>query len=239
MKLSGIRAVASPRGRIVVAAVVLAACYAARGTDLMLGVFEIVAVPVTLVRLLLACTAHPLSRTRLRRAAIAALVVGMTVAQPFGAVATASTSDEFVAGTTTCVSTTGWHVLAAGPIPVPFHLYVRHHFGDVEDAGDASSWIRVRTWLGPLTNASDVLGTEDDAGRAVQLCRARSGGYVVQDGFSGATAEEARQNLRGGRYVAARLGFGVASSAGLVYWIAVGALFTVSAIRAIAPARRP
>jgi len=139
------------------------------------------------------------------------------------------------------VSPTGWHTLSVGPIPVAFHLYVRPHFGDVEDAGDASSWVRVRTWLGPLTNASDALGTEDNGGRTVALGRTRSGEYMVQDEFYGETpAELGNDNPLAARYVAARLGFGVTSSAGLAYWMALGAVLAVHvAWRFPLRARRP
>lgn len=204
----------------------------------MLGAFEVVAVPVTLVWLLLAAT-DPTRRRRLRPPVAAALVVGCTVAQPFGAVATPITSDRFVADASSCVSATGWHRLSVGAIPVAFHLYIRHHFGDVEDAGDASSWVRVRTWLGPLTNGTDALGTEDDAGRTLQLCRTRSGGYLVQDQFYGHTeAELENSNPLADHYVAARLSFGVASAAGLTYWIAAGVLLATCGMRTWGPALR-
>jgi hypothetical protein len=168
----------------------------------------------------------------MRAPIVAALAIGATVAQPFGAVITPTTSDRFVADRRTCVSPTGWHTLSAGPIPVVSRLYVRPHFGDVEDAGDASSWVRVRTWLGPLTNGSDALGTEDDAGRTLALCRTRSGAYLVQDEFYGHTqAELENGNPLAARYIAARLSFGIASAAGLTYWIALGGLLVVCGMR--------
>jgi hypothetical protein len=231
------------RGALV-AALVGAACLAAEGVDRTLGAFEVVAVPATLVWLAYVA-ADRTGRHRPRLAWAAALAVGCTVAQPFGAVATPITSGEVVADASGCVSPRAWHSLSIGPLPVvAFQLYERPHFGDVEDAGDPSSWIRVRTWLGPLTNGSDALGTEDDSGRTLQLCRSRSGGWLVQDEFYGHTdAEIENGNPLAAHYVAARLGFGVASASGVAYWLAVGALLALSAARVLPPAvsraRRP
>jgi len=70
----------------VVAGVALSACYALRGVDFMLGAFEVVAVPATLVWLAFAVSTRPRSRRLLVAPVVAALVVGLTVAQPFGAV---------------------------------------------------------------------------------------------------------------------------------------------------------
>ena len=134
----------------------------AEGADQALGLVEFVAYPATLFWLTLSMSLRP-GRFHPSWARVATVVVGCTVAQPFGAVATPITPQQFRAEAGAPVSATGWHRLSVGPFPVAvLKVYGRGVPGYVEDAGDVTEWIRARTWLGPLTNGAECSGREDD-----------------------------------------------------------------------------
>ncbi len=120
-----------------------------------LGFAEFLLVPVSLVWLLVALR-WP-SRQRSRRATTLALVLAITVAQPFGVVATDRAPPPRDAHR---VSPTSVHVARLfGVLPVlPFVLYHQDNLYSGENVATAKLKARSWFWLPILTNATTVTG---------------------------------------------------------------------------------
>lgn len=203
--------------------------------DGFLAVAEIVLVALSLYALVAVCVAP--SRAWVRRATIAAAITALTVAQPFGVVAT---RERGVPPPRAARSSPGGvHTLRAfGFLPIPYVLYSRDRLwrSDTSPRSDA----RARSWLWApvLTNASDIAGT---CASVFVPCWA-SNGYgskslqIAQDG--GETWAVFR-NPESNRFAPGqvpsaftyKLSFGLASPAGLVYWVVAFSLVVVARIR--------
>jgi hypothetical protein len=81
-----------------------------------LGWIEFLGVPIALVWLIVVVLRM---RSRRRPAMFFSLALAVTVAQPFGVVATPTTQDEFDLDRGGEVSMKGFHLLHVGPIPSP------------------------------------------------------------------------------------------------------------------------
>ena len=119
-------------------------------THLLLGWFELVSVPLA-IGLLLAAVLGARPRS-LGARILFAVVIGLTVAQPFGVTATRISVDQYARDRIARVSTTGWHTMSVGSLPIAFHVYQHDKFG-LADSSPRET-IRARSWLGPLTNAT-------------------------------------------------------------------------------------
>jgi hypothetical protein len=203
-----------------------------RPVDRTLGVIEFAAVLVTL-----AVSVRALRRPSRRRALTATLlaaVCGMTVAQPFGITTDeldAPADDLPIIAEHTDGPPTGVHTMwVAGVLPVPVVLYQR---GDVLaglSENTPTKSLRARSWLWPgvLTNASEVAATCSNdiftpcPGGAVVTRLHRDGHHLVvtitnpyAEGHDPDTVPDVF------RY---RLGFGITSITGVVYWLLAAAV---------------
>lgn len=118
--------------------------------------------------------------------------------------------------------------MSVGPLAiVPFHVY-RHDKLALADSAPSST-IRARSWLGPLTNATHVTNGWEGLDHS-ELARTRDGGYMLRVHGAG------DQSYAGTR--SSRLGFGIASPAGVLYWIGAGLMIAALVPRAERRARR-
>jgi hypothetical protein len=165
-------------------------------------------------------------------------VIALTVAQPFGIVAKRQAAPP--PRTAKDVGSTGVHVVRAfGFVPLPFALYTRSRVYVDENMPTATLRARSWAWAPFLTNAThvtDVCGNsvetpcwqygDSDAG---QLGVYRSGGSTW------VSISNPYLNEQNARSVPAqftwKLGFGVASIAGLVYWAVAGLLLVLARVR--------
>jgi hypothetical protein len=216
--------------------------------DLILGLVELVLVPATLLGLAMAIFKR---RPRLlRRVSVLSVVVGLTVAQPFGVIA--SKQHGLPRTSTVRVKPTAVHVIAVGGLPLaPFRLYPGGTLSGILKENAPTSTLRARSWLWlpVLTNATTITGMcgtddtrpcwdPDDPAHRNTLILMRAGHtYWVTIarslGESGRIVVDPRADTW-------KLGFGVASPIGLAYWIAVLALFLLARWRgATAPGVPP
>lgn len=193
----------------------------------LLGVLEYVLVPVSLVWLTLAIR-RP-SRRRARRSIALAAALAVTVAQPFGITATPRGSPPRGAHP---VGPTSVHIARLfGSLPIlPFALYREDDLVDFGNGATASLKARSWLWLPILTNATTV----------TRICS--NDVRTPCFGNSGGSAGSLQLSEKDGRYYATvpvpgassyagvkpsytwELGVGVASIAGLIYWLLVAAL---------------
>ena len=122
--------------------------------DRILGIIEVIAVPVSLWWLVRARLAPTAKRTR--RAVVLALVVGLTVAQPFGTVAVPQ--DRLPPTGARPLQPRSVHVARLfGVLPVlPFSLYPRKDLYSGENAPSATLRARSWFWLPVLTNSTNI-----------------------------------------------------------------------------------
>jgi hypothetical protein len=196
--------------------------------DHVLGIAEFALVSVSL--LWLTITAVSRRRERLLRATALAAVVAVTVAQPFGVVA--SRASGIPKGATTVKHPAHVHILRLGVVPIePFKLYKRQEFyldDPPPDTLRARSW----AWLPLLVNSSklaDICGYgnppcwDDQEGQHLVVLRKDHHYWVA---FTERRSETAPSILdeTGGAW---KLGFGLASPLGLAYWAVVMVLVLV------------
>jgi hypothetical protein len=198
--------------------------------DWLLWIAEIVLVPVSLVVLVIA-----LKRGGTRRAiwaAALALVVALTVAQPFGVEAVPMSRAEFEAGDPQRATADAVHGIDVLGIPLfGFRPYTRERFCVECDTGPGS-YIRTRSWLWPmlLTNANTIAG---NCGREIRPCwepgDTRNQGDLALFNADGEWRYELSSggnpvNPFPGTSPYLRLRIGIVSIAGLIYWalVAVG-----------------
>lgn len=189
-----------------------------------LGFAEFLLVPFSLLWLLVALRWR--SRRRSRRAVALALILALTVAQPFGVVATDRAAPPRDAHR---VSSTSVHVARLfGVLPVlPFALYHQDNLYSGENEPTAKLKARSWFWLPILTNATTVTaicGSDSPCwpigrdSRALQLSQ-RGGNYyaTLLDRGTGQLPPLA------GR-MTWDLSAGIVSLSGLVYWILLALL---------------
>lgn len=204
--------------------------------DRVLAVAEIVLVALSLYALVAACIAR--SRRWARRATIAAVVTAITVAQPFGVVATREHGAVPPAATRS--SPEGVHTLRAfGFLPVPYVLYSRDRVWKSDTGPHSDARARSWLWAPVLTNASAVAGT--CASDAFVPCWGKSGygskSLQIADDGGETWAVFSNPDSRfhpAGQVPSAftfKLGFGLASPAGLVYWAVALGLVVVARLR--------
>jgi hypothetical protein len=214
------------------------------GIDRVLGIIEAFAVPVSLA-LLFAALVRP-TPTRTRYAFIATVVVGLTVAQPFGIVAKPQSRPPPV--NSHAIEVDGVHVARLfGVVPVlPYEIYYRKNLLNLENVPEASIRARSWFWLPLLTNSRDVADIcsnsiftpcwEPESTRGFQntLTASNSGGntWLTLRNYYQTRSIEA--HVPTVRYW--KLEPGVASGLGLAYWIIAGAMLLV--IRCRRPRRR-
>jgi hypothetical protein len=208
--------------------------------DLVLGLAEVVLVPLTL--LWLVAEAIALRPLRLRKAAVLTAVTAATVAQPFGvrAVAAPPAPRSAAAGDVEAV-----HVARVAGLPLfGFRLYSRNIIYPAENVAPAS--LKARSWLWPgllLSGARirDVCGDIRDpcwdtsgerrgsvAPSAVRLRRA-DGSWLLHLRPARGETDPLRRSF--GQPTDYRLSVGVTSWVGVVYWYAAGSLGAVLWLR--------
>jgi hypothetical protein len=196
--------------------------------DAVLGWIEVLLVPFSLVWLLLAWR-NP-KPGRLRAASILALVLAVTVAQPFGIVAEESGPPPASAEQRDPTATHPAYLFDVIPI-MPFALYSRDDLTKGWFENNPTATLRARSWLwGPLlTNSTKIAHICGDAfeppcweppGRPYGNTMTLS-----QDGGSyWATLHNPGAPSPAPTEFTWKLGWGLASPAGLVYWLLVGGL---------------
>jgi len=206
--------------------------------DQALGYAELVAVPAA-VGLLALAAVRP-KRVRPRRALIAAIVVGATLAQPFGVRATPLERQQFYEPGMRRVDAQAVHSIDVLGVPiVGFRPYTRPIFYINGESGYPTHWLKVRTWVWPvlLTNATKLVRLcgvisdpcwkptgEQGYGRSedLQLWRTREGEWryrvlTIADSAPPGGPPPPTQET----FYAYRLTLGLASPAGLIYWLIV------------------
>lgn len=206
--------------------------------DRLLGGAEVCLVSICLGWLLLAC-ANP-TRWRVTRAAPLSLLLALTVAQPFGIVAERRTALPPQAKR---IDAGGLHVARLFGLPVaPFALYYREDLDNGFTENQSTATVRARSWLWLplLKNATEVaelckdafspcwrpdlpLGAESDYANTLEVFAA--------DGAHWARIE----NPDAGRFPLGtapesftwKLRVGIASPAGVVFWLLASALSLV------------
>jgi hypothetical protein len=188
-----------------------------------LGIAEDLLVPISLF--LLAGALLVPSRRRAKRAIVLALVLAVTVAQPFGIVARPVSGPPDGAKP---IGTTAIHVARLfGTVPIlPFALYREEFLGPVGDqaptaAVKARSWF----WLPILTNATkikDICGNEDPCWGTIANSESGPSNALTLEEKNGryyATLNGAPTTRPGApSSYTWELGPGIASIAGLIYW---------------------
>jgi hypothetical protein len=210
--------------------------------DRVLAGVEVVLVAASLFALAIACVAP--SRARVRRATVAAAIAALTVAQPFGVV-TERQRGTVPPGATRS-SPDGVHTLRVfGFLPVPYVLYRRDRVWASDTSPHSDARARSWLWAPVLTNASEIAGI--CASNVFVPCWSSSGFgsenlQIAEDGgetWAVFRNPDSRLHPPGQvpRAFAWKLGFGLASPAGLVYWAV--ALGLVMVARARLRADRP
>jgi hypothetical protein len=196
--------------------------------DRVLGFAEFFLVGVSLIWL---CIAAGRARRRgLLGATVLAAVLAVTVAQPFGVVARRASPPT---GATTVDHPTHVHIVHAAGIPIaPFRLYARGDLlaGWAENSPTATVRARSWLWLPVLTNSAQVASMcdnsdltpcwDDEFGDRLVALR-KGGSYWVT--FASRDTETSPFHLNEELGVW-KLGFGLASWAGLAYWALAWAL---------------
>jgi len=197
-----------------------------------LGWIEAIAVPVSVVWFLVAAARRSPS---LKAATIAVAVLALTVAQPFGATLTPITDAQWAADGGHEASPTGWHALKLGPVPVAAFTVFSRGVVNFQDSGPTARTY-VRTWTGPLTNGTGAKAGRDERLLAATLRQRPDGGYDLREEIYGVNeAEMAKMQTFSppGNYTPTyqqyRIGFGIASISGLLYW-----LFAIPAVGYVA-----
>jgi hypothetical protein len=191
--------------------------------DRALGIAEFLLVCASLFWLALAVTHW--SEPRARRATICALITGLTLAQPFGVIATAQAALP-PAGAQRHPGTQINTLKLLGVLPVPFVLYRRENVISGENTPVAT--LRARTWLWApvLINASTIAAICN--GSIFVPCwdtRIRDYRLAVftQGDRTWATISD-HYDPRKPTVFTWKLGFGVVSWTGALYWVIAGSL---------------
>jgi hypothetical protein len=205
--------------------------------DQILGYAEVILVPFSIAYLLLALLRD--GRGRAIRAAVLAIFLALTVAQPFGVKGVPITPAEYRAGDPQPADAEAVHSVDLLGIPLfGFRPYTREIFYVNGESGYPTSWLKLRSWLWPglLTNATKLeklCGATFDPcwvpADQVQYGRDRSENLqlVNADGqwryriltFDGTPTDQV-SDYRG--YY--RLAVGFVSTAGAIYWVLVACL---------------
>jgi hypothetical protein len=203
--------------------------------DTVLGWAEVILVPFSLVWLFVAWR-QP--RQNLRAAGILALVLALTIAQPFGIVAEQSGPPPATAEQR---DPTAIHTADVFGIPLmPFALYSRDNLINLFD-GHPTQTLRARSWLwGPLlTNSTKIAAICNESGGPDPPCWNPGRRYgndltLSQDGDTyWATLDNSPEPgipppIFSQTEYTWKLSFGLASPAGLIYWVLAASLFVLA-----------
>jgi hypothetical protein len=209
---------------------------ALHGIDTALAWVEVLLVPFSIGWLLLAWW-RP-KPGRLRAAAVLALILAVTVAQPFGVVAEPSGPPPASAEQRDPTTIHTAYLLGVIPI-MPFALYSRDDLTKNLFENNPTATLRARSWLwGPLlTNSSKIADICNQSSVFDPPCwqpdRPQSGYRntltVSQDGGSyWATLHNRGAAVPAPAEFTWKLGWGLASPAGLVYWLLAGGLIVLA-----------
>ena len=202
--------------------------------DRLLGIIEVIAVPVSLWWLAVAWLAPAAKRTR--RAVVLALIVGLTVAQPFGIVAVRQ--NRLPPTDARLLPSRSVHVARLfGVIPLlPFELYPRTNCWTLENRPSATLRARSWFWLPVLTNSTDVKDMCSNS-KFDPCCESADANASRRKALSVDERDGVWVVLRNMYPVASNIGVpqfyvwklepGIASFAGLAYWIVTGGLLLV------------
>jgi hypothetical protein len=210
--------------------------------DTLLGLAEIFLVPLSLVWLLLAWR-RP-NPERLRRASILALVLALTIAQPFGLVAEKSGPPPASAEQRDPAAIHVAYLFGVVPVE-PFALYSRDDLLSGLAENVTSATLRARSWFwGPfLTNSTKVGDICNQSDVFDPPCwqpdRSQSGyAHTLSLSEDGGNYWATLHNVRTDPSVHApaeftwKLDWGLASPAGLIYWFLAGGLVYLARRRA-------
>jgi hypothetical protein len=205
-----------------------------RWLDVLLGLAELILVPASV--LYLARAVFRPNREQAFRALTLAGIVALTVAQPFGVEAEPISREEFEAGDPQPAKAEAIHSVEVLGIPVVgFRPYRREVIGLLPSDVADPKWLKLRSWVWPgvLTNGAKVTdmcassdqacwapegegGFEDGSSRSLRLARAGDEWRYSVLTASGSVPRTPGETGSQGFF---RLGLGIVSWPGLVYWI--------------------